>query len=270
MSLVDTFADFIADVPKRNVTLPFGDTAVWEMGEGDPLILLHGIAGGRRLFFRVVPELAKQHRVIVPHLRGEERPDPSARADDYLDDIAALLDGLENVTLFGASFGGYLALAYAGRNDPRVKRVCAQGAFLGYKLGLLDRITMVASAAMPASWGSAYYAWRVLRGRENAILSSHHPELEPLNLGWQRATPFESLRRRAKLISQQHVGPAVARSSTPIVLGHGRRDPVVPLALGQQIAKARDDIELTIWEDGGHMQMLTHPERFSALALPGA
>ncbi len=269
MSLVDEFADFIGGVGTRTVELPFGRCAVWEVGTGAPLVLLHGIAGGRRLFFRVVPELAKRYRVIVPHLRGEERPDGAAHIDNYLDDIRVLLDrfdgGLSGVTMFGASFGGYLALAYAGRNDARVVRVAVQGAFLNYRLTALDRILMAASHLLPAAWGSSYYAWRVLRGRENEILGKHTPALVPLNAAWQRATPFASLRRRAMLISQVDATNAVRRMDADLVVAHGRNDPVVPYGLASRIVALRPDAQMTTWDDGGHMQMLTHPERFASL-----
>lgn len=268
-SLVDEFADFVGGVTTRVVELPFGRTAVWEVGEGEPLVLLHGIAGGRRLFFRAVPELAKRYRVIVPHLRGEERPDGTAEVDQYLDDLRALLEnfdgGLNGVTVFGASFGGYLALAYAGRNDARVKRVAVQGAFLNFRLTKMDRISMAASHLLPAALGSSYYAWRVLRGRENEILGKHTPELVSLNAAWQRATPFASIRRRALLISRVDATNAVRRMESELLIAHGRDDPVVPLALGQRIVALRPDASMTVWEDGGHMQMLTHPERFASV-----
>jgi len=265
--LVDEFADFVASVPSREVALPFGRSTVWDTGEGDPLVLIHGVSGGRRLFFRVVPELAKRHRVIVPHLRGEETPDAHAGIDDWLDDIAALLDalGLDRVTLLGASFGGYLALGYGGRNDRRVSRVVVQGAFAAFRLRLIDRISMLASHALPASVGSRYYVWRVLRGRETAILEKHAPELVGLNESWQRATPFATIRRRAQVIAKVDVRNAVRRMEAPLAIGHARQDPVVPVALAERVAKLRPDAKAAFWDDGGHMQMLTHPWRYAEL-----
>ena len=265
--LVDEFADFVASVPAREIALPFGRSTVWDVGEGDPLVLIHGVSAGRRLFFRVVPELAKRHRVIVPHLRGEESPDVLGGIDDWLGDIAALLDALEleRVTLLGASFGGYLALGYGGRNDPRIDRVVVQGAFAAYRLRLRDRISMLASYAMPASLNSRLHAWRVSRGRESAFLEEHTPELVGLNASWQRATPFPSIRRRAQVIAKVDVANAVRRMEAPLVIGHARRDPVVPVALAERVAKLRPDARAAFWDDGGHMLMLTHPERYLEL-----
>ena len=101
-------------------------------------------------------------------------------------------------------------------------------------------------------------------------MSESAPELVPLNLGWQRSTPFASLRRRARMISRIDVSNAIVRTEVPLVLGHGQHDSVVPVRLGRRLAKLRPDASLTVWNDGGHMQMLSHPERFAALASAGA
>jgi pimeloyl-ACP methyl ester carboxylesterase len=123
LSLVDEFAFFVGRVRST--------AGAWDEGEGAPVVLLHGIAGGRRSFFRLVPLLAKRRRVVVPLLRGEERPEPRATMDDLLDQLAGLLERLDlkGVTLLGTSFGGFLALAYTARHDPRVEAVVVQGAF---------------------------------------------------------------------------------------------------------------------------------------------
>ncbi|MEM8885250.1 MAG: alpha/beta hydrolase [Planctomycetota bacterium] len=267
---LEEFATFVSGVPTREVTLPFGRTSYWELGDGPPLVLLHGVAGGRRLFFRAVPELARTHRVIVPHLRGEEQPAAWTGIDELLDDIGALLAALDiqDATLYGASFGGYLALAYGGRNDPRIARLVVQGSFAHFRLRPLDRLIMLGSYLLPSSLGSAYYARRVLRGRETSILQEYAPDVAVMNGGWQRATPFASLRRRAQLIARFDVAPALQRTDAPLVIGHARHDPVVPLGLGKRLHKLRPDARFEIWDDGGHMQMVTHPARFAALARP--
>ena len=90
-SLVDAFADFTGSVASREVPLPWGPAQVWDVGTGKPVVLLHGIAGGRRTLFRLVPLLAATRRVIVPPLRGEDSPAPRATFPRILDDLARLL-----------------------------------------------------------------------------------------------------------------------------------------------------------------------------------
>jgi len=266
--LVDSFADFIAAVPSLEYAAPFGRSTYWEMGEGEPLVLLHGISGGRRLFFRVVPLLAQRYRVIVPLLRGEEIPASRFSLDDLLDDVGALLESLalEEVTLYGASFGGYVALAYGGRCDPRVTKIVTQGAFPHFELRLLDRVALYGSYLMSPRLGSDYYAWRVLKGRETRDLRELTPGLDHLNAGWQRATPFVSLRQRTHLMARVDLASAVKRAEAELRVGHGRRDSVVPFAAFKRLRELRPEAHFEEWEDGGHMQMLTHPERFADLA----
>jgi pimeloyl-ACP methyl ester carboxylesterase len=266
--LVDDFADFIGSVPARVIETPFGRSTCWEMGEGEPLVLLHGISGGRRLFFRVVPLLAQRYRVFVPLLRGEEMPARAFTLEDLLDDIHALLDALgeNNVTLYGASFGGYLAMAYGGRRDPRVARIVCQAGFTRFTLRPLDRVSLHASALFPPRLGSAYFAWRVLKGRETGHLQEFAPGIDMLNYGWQRATPFVSLRQRTKLIARFDQSEAARRIEVPLRIAHAKRDPVVPFAAFEHVQRIRPDAHAEVWEEGGHMQMVTHPERFAELA----
>ena len=265
---VDSFADFIAAVPTHEYEAPFGRSTYWEMGEGEPLILLHGISGGRRLFYRVVPLLAERYRVIVPLLRGEEIPARGFTVDDLLDDLSALLDvlGVERATVYGASFGGYVALAYGGRCDARVHTIVTQGSFAHFRLGVLDRVALYGSYLLPPSLGADYYAWRVLKGRETGYLREFAPGVAELNVGWQRATPFASLRQRTHLIARVDLAHAVQRAEAALRIGHALQDPVVPFGASKRLAKLRPDAHFESWESGGHMQMLTHPEQFSALA----
>lgn len=267
-TLIDEFADFIAQVPTHEIATPFGRSSYWEMGQGPPLVLLHGISGGRRLFFRVVPMLAERYRVIVPCLRGEEFPARDFSTADLMADIEALLGtlDLDGVTLFGASFGGYLALAYAARNDPRVRAIVTQGAFTHFRLSALDRASLYGSYLMPARFGASYFAWRVMRGRESGYLSDFAPGIERLNVGWQRATPFVSLRHRSRMIAGVDLAECVAGIRVPVHLGHGRKDPVVPFAAFEKLRRLLPEASATVWDEGGHMQMVTHPELFSDIA----
>jgi len=267
--LVDSFADFVAAVPTHAYEAPFGRSTYWEMGAGEPLVLLHGISAGRRLFFRVVPLLAMRFRVIVPLLRGEQLTARGFSLDDESGDQSALFEtlGLENITLYGASYGGYVALAYGGRIDPRVTTIVTQGTFSQFRLWPLDRLALYGSYLMSPRLGSDYFAWRVLKGRETGFLREFTPGLDHLNIGWQRATPFVSLRQRTHLIARHDLAGSVTRTEATLRIGHARRDPVVPFAAFERLRQLRPDAHFEAWDAGGHMQMLTHPERFAALAL---
>ena len=277
MSLVDTFAGFVGSVGYRETTLPWGSAQVWDMGEGRPIVLLHGIAAGRRVFFRVAPKLAERYRVIVPPLRGEIRAAPHATHEDLVDDLGALLDALDldDVTLLGTSFGGTVALAYAARRDARVAAVVVQGTFRRFRLRPFDRAAQALSYLFPARLGAAYYRRRVRRGPEIRLLAEHAPGLDVLLPDWSGKTPFPTLRRRIRIIATLDLAPAVKRIDAPLTFAHGARDRVVPRVLFDEWNALRPDARHVLWNDVGHNAALTHPDHVvetvaTSPAPPGA
>jgi len=98
-------------------------------GQGEPLVLLHGILGSERTWNSVVPLVATHHDVIVPNLLGhsggatvKERP---VSIEHIIDDVERQLDelALEKVHLAGNSLGGWVAIELARRG--RALTVCA-------------------------------------------------------------------------------------------------------------------------------------------------
>jgi pimeloyl-ACP methyl ester carboxylesterase len=95
-------------------------------GEGDPVVLLHGLAGHAEEWRSTVTWLTAEARVWALDARGhgmsERRPgDVSHRA--RVDDVAFVLERLEldAVVLVGQSLGGLTALSFAAENSERVR-----------------------------------------------------------------------------------------------------------------------------------------------------
>src|SRR5206468_4959689 len=84
-------------------------------GDGPPLVLVPGLAGGYELLGPLARILAEHFRVISYQLRGEDDCFALRRRfglTDLVDDLAEFLDWhcLEAPAVFGVSFGGVLAL----------------------------------------------------------------------------------------------------------------------------------------------------------------
>ena len=84
-------------------------------GAGPPLLLLHG--GSAPQYWKpIVPRLADNYTVVVPHRRGVGESGDTAEytLDRGVEDIRAVVDAVEGTpVLFGHSFGGLLALETA-------------------------------------------------------------------------------------------------------------------------------------------------------------
>jgi len=122
----------IAHPPGRLVPIR-GTDQLWieSEGSGDPLILLAGgPANSHVIFHPVFSELADQFRVIYYDYRSRGRSEPAASlegvtfADDVVDleALRASLD-LERINLYGFSYGGVVAQAYALAHPERVSRL---------------------------------------------------------------------------------------------------------------------------------------------------
>jgi pimeloyl-ACP methyl ester carboxylesterase len=103
-------------------------------GEGPPLVLLHGLACGQRMWRRQVAALAQRYQVIVYDMRGHgasDAPDDPAQysAEHLARDFIALLDalGIAKAHVVGFSLGGGPALALALRHPQRVGALVLAG-----------------------------------------------------------------------------------------------------------------------------------------------
>jgi pimeloyl-ACP methyl ester carboxylesterase len=108
------------------------ELAVDEAGAGGrPLLLIHGIAGGRDAFTPLVPALvAAGWHVVAPDLRGHGESDQPPGEDDYSLEIFAadalgLLDtlGWERAAVLGHSMGGAIVQVLAVTAPERVERL---------------------------------------------------------------------------------------------------------------------------------------------------
>ena len=106
-----------------------------QAGSGEPVVLLHGFAETSHMWRPLIKELAKNHTVIAPDLRGYGSS--AAPADGYTKaamarDIHALVArlGHKSIELVGHDIGLMVAYAYAAQYPTEVKRIVLMEAFL--------------------------------------------------------------------------------------------------------------------------------------------
>ena len=115
---------------RKEVSLPQGTIAYRERGSGEPIVFIHGLLVNGDLWRKVVPELSKDYRCIVPDLPlgSHDRPmNEDADLSPYgvaklIDDFLAALD-LRDVTLVGNDTGGAFCQIVVTRHPDRIGRL---------------------------------------------------------------------------------------------------------------------------------------------------
>lgn len=103
-------------------------------GHGNPVILLHGNSETHHIFDKLVPKLARNHTVYALDSRchGESQETKQLNYHDMAEDVAAFIQALHlhNVTLYGFSDGGIVAIMVAFRYPHLLAQLVASGANL--------------------------------------------------------------------------------------------------------------------------------------------
>ena len=245
-----------------------------DLGEGFPLLMIHGSGPGVSAWANwrlVMPELARQARVIAPDMVGfgfTERPAGQRYTmDAWVDQAVGLLDalGIEQADLVGNSFGGALAVALTIRHPQRVRRLVLMGA-----VGVPFPIT----EGLDAVWGYTpsianmrgildYFAWD--RGLVNDELARlrYAASIQP---GFQEAfaAMFPAPRQRwVDAMTSPEAAIAALPHETLII--HGRDDRVIPLATSLRFAELISRSQLHVYGRCGHWTQIEHAARFARL-----
>ena len=122
-----------AELPKKRLTISGRHMAYSEIGEGDPIVFLHGNPTSSYLWRNVMPHLADQGRCIAPDLIGmgdSEKLEPSGperytfrEHRRFLDAFLEALGIARNVTLVIHDWGSALGFDWANRHRGAVEGI---------------------------------------------------------------------------------------------------------------------------------------------------
>ncbi|OLC16781.1 MAG: hypothetical protein AUH32_00650 [Actinobacteria bacterium 13_1_40CM_66_12] len=104
------------------------DVAWFEVGRGEPLVLIHGLADDHRAWRRTLPDLVLRHRVLMYDLRGHGETSlgrPDRTLTQLATDLALLMKsiGVGIADVAGFSLGGTIAMRMAIDHPELVKRL---------------------------------------------------------------------------------------------------------------------------------------------------
>ena len=217
------------------------------VGEGEPIVLVHGLSGSTLWWRRNVPELARHYTVYLVDLPGFGTARHKygrfalKQAGDWL---LTWMDaiGLKQTHLIGHSMGGYICMWIAAhRPDVVLRVVLVDPAFkartrsvLGYTIPLLEAV-------------------RYLTPRFFPILA--YDSL--------RAGPVTLLKATRDLIALD-ISEELQSITEPVLLVWGENDTLVPPSLGYMLREELPNARLLMLKHAAHVAMFDQPQKFNA------
>lgn len=220
------------------------------MGQGEPLVLIHGYGTSGYVWQRVLPYLCPRYQVFVLDLPGYGRSTAprlwQLRAIAPV--IAAWLHSLRlpPVAVMGHSMGGAIAIHLTALAP---EAVC--------KLVLVDAAGLPLQSSFPLLALRAAYSM-IQPGNGRYPLQMVRDAVQPrFRVLWQ--TSQEMLRSDLQL--------ELASITSPTLIIWGQRDALLPIALGHALNAALPHATFVSLPGCGHRPMLAQPERFSQIVL---
>lgn len=246
------------------------ETAWFEVGRGDPVILIHGLGDDHRAWRRVVGELALEHRVLPYDFRGHGETE-LGNADGTLaqlgDDLVALMDALDlaEATLAGFSLGGTIAMRAAIDHPQRVR-----------ELALIATSSRVNSAA--SDWylerarmvADGDPGLRETLDRDTEDVYRNRPEETEAGLLIRRqstADPsgYANACRAMASLKPRALDAELAAIEVPTVIVAGEEDQHCPPKAAEVIAERVSDSRLETLPDTGHPIPVERPKEVARL-----
>jgi 3-oxoadipate enol-lactonase len=240
-------------------------------GEGDPVVLCHGLGGNHAAWWRVVPELSQHFRVVTWDQRGfgnSTRRTGRYGPETAVGDLEALLDrvGVGPVQLVGQSMGGWVAMGLALRHPERLRSLVLTdtlaGVFTDEVYAELNRVAPEALAASRAD-GIAHHP---ALGERFCL---EHPDLAYLygQISSMGDKPDDS-EVFGMLAAMRAPLDDLAAMAIPVLVVVGEEDELCPPAAVRLIAGRIPGAAFELVADAGHSPYFECPERWLAVVGP--
>lgn len=198
------------------------------------LLLVPGIDGTGKLFYRQIPALEQRFQVTTLRLRDDALTMDDLVAD--LHDEVSRVAGDGRVTLLGESFGGALALSYALAHPERVQRMVILNSFAQF--GSQARLWLGYHLLRATPWGMM----RIFRQLNARRMHSPQTEREEIKRFHElmRASTRAGYLSRMRILRNYDIRRQLPSIAAPVLFLAADRDTLVP-----SVEQARLMSELT-------------------------
>lgn len=249
-----------------------------EMGEGPPIVFVHGLSGAWQNWLEQIPHFARSHRVIAVDLPGfGASPMPPWEISvpaygSFVRDFCERL-GVERCAIVGNSMGGFIATEVAIAEPERVSRlVLVSAAGITWARARREPAAMIGRVGRAAAPLALRFQMSGIRRpgiRRRAFGGVFHdPEALRRELLWENVVPalqspgyYDAM---TTLVGYD-IRDRLEEIEDPTLIVWGRNDRVVPVPAALAYRRRIDHAELHIFDNTGHVPMMERPVRFNRL-----
>ena len=229
-----------------------------EEGEGQPLLLLHGLFGALSNFADLVEYFKKDYKVIVPIL-------PLFELDIFHTTVGGLakhvqkfieVRGYKNIHLLGNSLGGHVALMNVLKHPENIVSLTLTGSSGLFENGMGD--------SYPKRGDREYI-------RKKTEVTFYDPKMateelvdEVFQITTSRLKVIKVL-SLAKSAIRNNLGEELNQIKLPTLLIWGNNDIITPPFVGEEFHKLIPNSELHFIDKCGHAPMMEVPTEFNQI-----
>jgi pimeloyl-ACP methyl ester carboxylesterase len=229
-----------------------------EEGQGEPLMLLHGLFGALSNFRFLIEHFKTDYKVIVPMLPLLEMDLLHTSVGGLQKYVQKFVEhrNYQNIHLMGNSLGGHVALVHILKNPEQIKSLILTGSSGLFENGMGD--------TYPKRGDKEYI-------RNKTALTFYDPALATDDLVNE---VFEITNNRLKVIKiialaksaiRNNLGDELKKVQQPTCLIWGNNDTITPPFVGKEFNKLIPNSELHFIDKCGHAPMMEVPEAFNSI-----
>ncbi len=229
-----------------------------EEGEGEVLLLLHGLFGALSNFQGILNEFHKSHKVVIPLLPIYTAPILDATVRGLVSHVRKFVDykGYDNLILVGNSLGGHVALLYALQQQHKVKAMVLTGSS-----GLFEN-TLGGTFPKRGDYNfikeRTEYTFYDPRTATKELVD----EVYEICNNRAKATRVISMARSAM---KENLSTQLHKLIMPVLLIWGRDDRITPPFVGEEFHRLLPNSELVLLNECGHAPMMEKPNEFNTI-----
>ncbi|AKD02528.1 alpha/beta hydrolase [Pontibacter korlensis] len=235
-----------------------GDYQYIDEGEGEVLLLLHGLFGALSNWNGVVDHFSKSYRVVIPLMPIYEMALHKAGVPGLVNFVEGFVKfkKLKDLTLLGNSLGGHVGLVYTLNNANMVKRLVLTGSS-----GLFEDSM---GGSFPKRGNYQYVEERVGYTFYDPKTATKELVDEVFSITNSNAKCLRII-AIAKSAQRHNMAKDITNIKVPTLLIWGLNDTITPPLVAYEFNRLIENSELYFIDKCGHAPMMEHPEKFNSI-----